>query len=63
MSVAEMKKEINEKIDKLNEEQLKIILKVIEEASVEQKKAKFDAELFFEEVVLKYGNVLQKLAQ
>ena len=63
MSVEEMKKMINEKVDKLNEDQLKVILKIIEEANGKQKKSKFDAELFFEEVVSKYGSVLQKLAQ
>lgn len=58
-----MKKIISEKVDKLNEDQLKVILKIIEEAGDEQKKAKFDAELFFGEAVSKYGRVLQKLAQ
>ena len=63
MSVAEMKKVINQKMESLNEAQLKVILKIIEKADDEEKKSKFDAELFFEEVVSKYGNVLQKLAQ
>jgi hypothetical protein len=63
MSIAEMKKIINEKVESLNEDQLKVILKLIEEANDEQKKSKFDAELFFGETVSKYGSVLQKLAQ
>ena len=63
MSVTEMKKIINQKMDSLNEAQLKVILKIIEKADDEEKESKFDAELFFEEAVLKYGNVLQKLAQ
>ena len=63
MGIAEMKKIINEKVDGLNEDQLKIILRIIEEADDKQKKSKFDAELFFEEVVSKYGSVLKKLAQ
>ena len=63
MSITEMKKIINEKVDKLSEDQLKVILKIIEEANDEHKKSKFDAELFFEEVVAKYGSVLQRLAQ
>ena len=63
MSVEEMKKEINQKMDSLNEAQLKVILKIIEKADDEEKESKFDAELFFKEVVSKYGNVLQKLAQ
>lgn len=63
MSVAEMKKAINQKMESLNEAQLKVILKIIEKADDEEKESKFDAELFFEEVVSKYGNVLQKLAQ
>ena len=58
-----MKKVINQKMESLNEAQLKVILKIIEKADDEEKKSKFDAELFFEEVVSKYGNVLQKLAQ
>ena len=58
-----MKKIINIKLDSLNENQLKVILKIIEEANDEQKKSKFDAELFFGEVISKYGSVLKKLAQ
>lgn len=63
MSVAEMKKVINEKVNMLDEDQLKLILKIIEQADAEKKKSTFDAELFFEEVVSKYGSVLQRLAQ
>ena len=63
MSIQEMKKIINEKVDCLNEDQLKVILKIIEQADDEQEKSKFDAESFFKEVVAKYGSVLQKLAQ
>ncbi len=63
MSVEEMKKAINQKMDSLNEDQLKVIFKIIEKADSEGKELKFDAELFFKEVVSKYGNVLQKLAQ
>ena len=63
MSIAEMKKTINEKVDTLNEDQLAVILKIIEEVDDGQKSSKFDAELFFDEVVSKYGDVLQKLAQ
>ena len=63
MSVEEMKKEINQKMDCLNEAQLKVILKIIKKADDEEKESKFDAESFFKEVVSKYGNVLQKLAQ
>jgi hypothetical protein len=63
MSVAEMRKAISEKVAKLNEDQLKVILLIIEKADDEQIKSKFDAELFFEEAVSKYGSVLQKLAQ
>ena len=58
-----MKKEINQKMDSLNEAQLKIILKIIEKAGDVENESTFDAELFFKEVVSKYGNVLQKLAQ
>lgn len=60
MSVAEMKKAINEKVEKMNEEQLKVFLKILEKSNA---KSEFNAELFFEEVVAKYGNVLEKLAQ
>ncbi len=63
MSVAEMKKAINLKMDRLNESQLRVILKIIEKADDEEKESKFNAELFFDEVVSKYGNVLQRLAQ
>jgi len=63
MSVAEMKKAINLKMDKLNESQLRVILKIIEKADDEEKESKFNAELFFDQVVSKYGNVLQRLAQ
>ncbi|MEO6453210.1 MAG: hypothetical protein ABIN97_04020 [Ginsengibacter sp.] len=62
MSVAEMKKAINEKMDKLNEEQLKVIFEIIEKTDDKQK-SKFNAEKFFEEISERYGNVLQKLAQ
>ncbi|MBA3674013.1 MAG: hypothetical protein H0W75_03505 [Chitinophagaceae bacterium] len=47
MSVAEMKKAINLKMDKLNESQLRVILKIIEKADDEEKESKFNAELFF----------------
>ena len=50
-------------MDGLNEDQVKVILKIIEEANDEQKKSKFDAELFFGEDGSKYERVLQKLAQ
>jgi hypothetical protein len=64
MSITEMKKIINEKVNSLNEDQLKVILRMIEEANDEdQKKLKFDAELFFKDVATKYGSVLKKLAQ
>ncbi|MEP6948784.1 MAG: hypothetical protein ABI863_05905 [Ginsengibacter sp.] len=63
MSVEEMRKVINKKVESLNEDQLQIILKIIGESEDEQKKSKFDAESFFSEVVAKYGSVLQKLAQ
>ena len=58
-----MKKVINEKVSKLDENQLEVILKIIEQAGVEKKKSIFDGESFFEEVVSKYGSVLQRLAQ
>ena len=63
MSVEELKKVISEKVDQLNENQLKVILEIIEAANISPEKPKFDAELFFEEAVSKYGKVLQKLAQ
>ena len=47
----------------LDKDQLKVILKIIEQANDEKKKLAFNAELFFEEVVSKYGSVLQRLAK
>lgn len=58
-----MKKAINQKMDNLNEAQLKVILKIIEKADNDEKESKFDAKVFFDEVVSRYGNVLQRLAQ
>ncbi len=50
-------------MDNLEEAQLEVILRIIEKAEDEQKEIPFDAKVFFDEVVSKYGNVLQKLAQ
>ena len=64
MSRTEIKRKIIEKMNGLNEEQLKIILKIIEETYDEnQEELKSGADLFFSEALSKYGNALKKLAQ
>lgn len=63
MNVAEMKKEITEKIGLLTENQLIFGIKVINEITTLQDEPKMDMDMIFKEAVEKYGNVLQKLAQ
>ncbi len=60
MSVAEMKKAIHDKVDKIeNEAALKEVLDHIAKLNDKQ----FDPNKFFDKVVEQYGDVLEKLAQ
>ncbi len=55
MSVAEMKKKINEKVDTLNEAQLKVVMGLIEKVESAKDKSTANIELIFEEAAAKYG--------
>jgi hypothetical protein len=61
MSVAEMKKEINDKINSLDESQLKMVEKFIERINVSS--SDWDLKKFADEILNERGEVLQKLAQ
>ena len=63
MSVAEMKKEITEKISLFTEEQLSFVIEVINKIKPLKNGQKTDMDMIFAEAVEKYGYVLQKLAQ
>ncbi len=63
MSTSEMKKRIQERVNFLDEAQLKFVMDIIEKASQDQETSTIDIKLLFEEAVERYGNVLQKLAQ
>jgi hypothetical protein len=61
MSVAEMKKEINEKINKLDEAQLKMVEKFIEK--INSQISEWDLQKYVNEILNERAEVLQKLAQ
>ena len=61
MSVAEMKKEINDKINKLDETQLKIVEKFLEK--VNSQTSESDLKKYVNEILNERAEVLQKLAQ
>lgn len=61
MSVAEMKKEINDKINSLDESQLKMVEKFIER--INQSSSEWDLKKYADEIMNERGEVLQKLAQ
>lgn len=61
MSVAEMKKEINDKINKLDETQLKMVEKFIEK--INSQTSEWDLQKYVNEILNERAEVLQKLAQ
>jgi len=61
MSVAEMKKEINDKINKLDEPQLKMVEKFIEK--INSQTSEWDLQKYVNEILNERAEVLQKLAQ
>jgi DNA-binding ferritin-like protein len=61
MNVAEMKKEINEKINNLDESQLKMVEKFIEKINL-PKEDEWDLKKYVNEIVEERGEVLKKLA-
>lgn len=61
MNVAEMKKEIHDKINKLDESQLKMVEKFIEKINLQT--TKWDLKKYVDEILNERGEVLQKLAK
>lgn len=61
MSVAEMKKEINDKINKLDEVQLKIVEEFLEK--INSQTSESDLKKYVNEILNERAEVLQKLAQ
>jgi hypothetical protein len=63
MSVAEMKKAIYEKVDKLSsQDQLDVVLEVLNKFEAKEC-TPIDIDSIFEKAASRYGNTLQKLAQ
>ena len=61
MSVAEMKKEINDKINMLDETQLKMVGKFIEK--INSQTSEWNLQKYVNEILNERADVLQKLAQ
>jgi hypothetical protein len=61
MSVADMKKEINDKINRLDESQLKMVEKFIEKINLPH--SEWDLKKYVYDILNERGEVLQKLAQ
>jgi hypothetical protein len=61
MSVAEMKKEITDKINALDESQLRMVEKFIEK--INSPKSEWDLKKYVNDILNERGEVLQKLAQ
>jgi hypothetical protein len=62
MSIAEMKKEINAKVDKLTQHQLEMVEKFIEKInSVED--GEWDLKKYMNDILNERADVLEKLAQ
>ena len=61
MSVAEMKKEINNKINRLDESQLKIVEKFLEKINLGI--SEWDLKKYVNEILNERAEVLQKLAK
>ena len=61
MSAAEMKKEINDKINKLDETQLKIVEKFLEK--INSQTSESDLKKYINEILSERAEILQKLAQ
>jgi transposase len=62
MGVAEMKKEIKDKINNLDESQLKMVEEFIEKINL-PKGREWDLKKYVNEILDERGEVLQKLAQ
>ncbi|RYD81802.1 MAG: hypothetical protein EOP53_05435 [Sphingobacteriales bacterium] len=63
MSAAEMKKEINEKMNSLTEVELDFVLQIINKIKPPHSDSKHNMESIFEEAVEQYGVVLEKLSK
>ena len=61
MSVAEMKKEITDKINGLDESQLKMVERFIEK--IDSLKSEWDLKMYINDILNERKEVLQKLAQ
>jgi len=61
MSIAEMKKEINNKINRLDESQLKIVEKFLEKINLGT--SEWDLKKYVNEILNERTEVLQKLAK
>ena len=61
MSVAEMKKEITDKINGLDESQLKMVERFIEK--IDLLKSEWDLKMYISDILNEREEVLQKLAQ
>ena len=61
MSVAEMKKEITDKINGLDESQLKMVERFIEK--IDSLKSEWDLKMYINDILNEREEVLQKLAQ
>lgn len=62
MNVAEMKKEVTEKIGLLTEEQLSFVYRSNQQNNLTKNESMLDMDKIFEGAVEKYRSVLQKLA-
>ena len=62
MSVTEMKKEINVKVESLNEQQLKMVEQFIEKINF-SKEGEWDLKKYMDDILKERAEVLQKLAQ
>lgn len=58
-----MKKRIQERVNFLDEAQLKFVMDIIDKATKDNDTSSIDIKSVFEEAVERYGNVLEKLAQ
>lgn len=61
MSIAEMKKEINDKINRLDESQLRMVEKFIEK--INSQISEWDLKQYVSEILNERAEVLKKLAQ
>lgn len=62
MSIAEMKKEINAKVDRLNQHQLEMVEQFIEKIN-SVKGQEWDLKKYMDDILTEGADVLEKLAQ